>query len=131
MKKTKVQTTTISIPANAPAARRDFKVTLDSEFDHSLGYYAIENSNGGLTTQWKIGVKDDTNTYLDLVNGKHLQASLNFPTKDRFDPQVIRAKGRNVFVTIETYEPTTSELNIDLLFRLVKNEVCSTPAATK
>lgn len=119
----KVQSALLSLPANSPAGRRDFKVTLDSEFDHSTGLYAIENHNGGLVTPWKIGLKDSTRTYLDLVNGKHLQASTNYKIKDRFYPQWMRAKGRNIFVTIETYEATTSELNIDLFFELVKGEM--------
>src|SRR5438045_114558 len=93
----KIQAFNLVIASGTAATRKEFRCTLDNEFDMANGYYAIENKNGGLTTQWKIGLKDDTRTYMDLVNGKHLQASTAYPIKDRFyGNQQIAAKGRVV-----------------------------------
>lgn len=125
MQKAKTQVLNISIPAATAAGRRDYRVTLDSEFDICAGYYALENKDGGLTTQWKIGLKDDSKTYQDLVNGLHFQASTNYKISERFyRDQPFKANGIVVTVTIETFEATVSELNIDVLFELKKQENC-------
>lgn len=123
--KSKTQVLNIVIASGTAAGRRDYRVTLDSEFDECAGYYALQNKNGGLTTQWKIGLKDDNRTYQDLVNGLHLQASTSYKISERFyREQPFKAKGIVVTVTIETFEATASELNIDVLFDLKKKDNC-------
>ena len=112
----KVQTFNLNLPAGTPATRREFRCPLDSEFDRCTGFYAIENKTGGLVTPWKIGIKDDTRTYLDQTNGKHLQASLNFEIKKRFYPCEIRAKGRVLIVTIEIFEQVAAGNSLDIDF---------------
>lgn len=118
----KVQTFNLNLPAGTAATRREFRCQLDSEYDNCTGFYAIENRNGGLTTPWKIGIKDDSRTYLDLTNGKHLQASLNYEIKKRFYPAQIRAKGRVLIVTIETFEGIAlgNSLDIDFIVEVEK-----------
>ena len=115
----KLQVLTIAIAAATAAGRREFRVTLDAEFEICAGYYALQNKNGGLTTQWKIGLKDDSKTYQDLVNGLHLQSSTAFKIADRFyREQPFVSRGKTITVSIETFEATASELNIDVLFDL-------------
>lgn len=118
----KVQTFNLNLPAGTPATRREFRCPLDSEYDQCTGFYAIENKNGGLVAPWRIGIKDDTRTYLDLTNGKHLQASLNFEIKRRFYPCEIKAKGRILIVTIETFDQVAAgnALDVDFIVEVEK-----------
>ncbi len=129
--RSKTQIKNLTIAASVAAGRTAFRVELDSEFDICAGYYAIQNLGGGLTTQWKIGLKDDSVTYQDLVNGQHLQVSTALKIADRFNrEQPFPSKGKVMIITVETFETTASELNIDFLFDLKKNESCDT-ATTK
>ena len=115
----KTQVLNIVIAASQAAGRREFRVALDPEFEFCAGYYALQNKNGGLTTQWRVGLKDDSKTYQDLVNGLHLQASTSVKIADRFyREQPFVSRGKTVTVSIETFETTASELNIDFLFDL-------------
>ena len=123
----KIQGENITVPSGTAAARKDFRITLDSEYTYARGYYAIQNTGGGLTTQWKLGIKDDSRTYVDLVNGKHFQSDTNIIIPHRFNPQPLKAAGRTITVTLETYETTTSDLSIDMLFELHKGEMPACP----
>lgn len=119
----RVQTQNILIPSGTAAGRRDFRVTLDSEFHTCTGYYVIENRTGGLNTQWTIGIKDDQRNVRDLTNGQSLQVKTEVPIDLRYSRKALfMAKGKIIIVTIETFETCTSDLSIDILYELSKDE---------
>jgi hypothetical protein len=120
----KVQTENIVIANGTVAGRYETRVTLDSEYDFCTGYYAIENINGGLT-RYNLGLKDDNKTYSDLVNSQSFQTDRNIEITKRYNPDTpFKSKGITVTVTVEFFQALTADLNIDMLFRLKKEENC-------
>ena len=124
MKRGKIQVENIVVALGTAAGRYETRITLDSEYDFCTGYYMIENSNGGLL-RYNIGLKDDNVTFSDLVNSKHFQASTSYRIVDRYNPETpFRSKGKTVTVTIEVLLAPVTDLNIDFLFRLQKEDNC-------
>lgn len=120
----KIQVLNVVIANGTAAGKQDFRVTLDSEFDFCEGYYAIVNSNGGLT-RYNLGLKTDQKTIQDLAHKSHMEASTSYKISDRFNRDTpFESKGKIVIVTVETFAATTSELNLDVLFDLAKKTNC-------
>lgn len=118
---TKYQTLTVTRPQTDNGIMTH-SITLDSNFDRVEGVAFIENSGQG--DNYRIGVFDESENYLDLVNKKLVTIGENpVAMKDRFfETNIPIYADRKIDIKTKITTTLNEGISIDVVFKLVKDK---------
>lgn len=117
----KYQTKEIVLPAGTPATTKDTNINLDSAFTNCTGVAIHEKTNGGISS-YDVGLADDTRMYHHLTDKKDWIAGDGVPLNNRYKNIDIPNEGQVIRVTIKPDAAVVSELRVQIVFRLEKED---------
>lgn len=77
-----------------------------------------ENSNGGIPN-YKIGLRDDVQTYQMNTHRDDWVASVDVAPDDRYKSMILPVNGSRLTIRTQFKAALTSELSYDIVFRLI------------
>ncbi|MFD3001438.1 hypothetical protein ACFS7Z_13785 [Pontibacter toksunensis] len=114
----KNQTVTVVLPAGTPAGVHEVTEILDTQYQQCVGVAVYETSNGGVPN-YKIGLRDDTQTYQMNTHRDDWVSSTDVAPDERYKSLDLPVNGSRLTIRTQLQAALTSELSYDIVFRLI------------
>jgi hypothetical protein len=110
-------TANFKFAAGKSAGIYEVKTELDSQYDRANGVAVYLNKTGGITT-FQLGLRSDTQTFVQPTNVAYFQADAACPKTQRMTRVSILCDKTATTITVVLPEPLTEDLDVDVVFEL-------------
>ncbi|WP_299760876.1 hypothetical protein [uncultured Pontibacter sp.] len=117
MSQSRSQTLTVTYPVGTAAGTYNDSVVLDEQYSECQGVAAYESGNGGIPN-YKIGLKDSSDTYQEQTHKDDWIVSTDVAPSQRIKPITPPIRGQKLTVVTQIPEVLTAELSYDIVFKL-------------